>query len=42
MPSFLYFSRSTALAAELEYVVVKGREKKPEQFLGVSGRINWV
>ena len=28
------------LAAELEYVVVNGREKEPERFFGVSGRIN--
>ena len=28
------------LAAELEYVVVNGKEKEPEQFFGVSGRIN--
>jgi tetratricopeptide (TPR) repeat protein len=28
------------LASELEYVVVNGREKEPEQFFGVSGRLN--
>ncbi|MBW2409479.1 MAG: tetratricopeptide repeat protein [Deltaproteobacteria bacterium] len=28
------------LAAELEYVVANGKEKEPEQFFGVSGRIN--
>ena len=28
------------LAAELEYVVVNGKEKEPEQFFGVSGRVN--
>ena len=28
------------LAAELEYVVVNKKEKEPEQFFGVSGRIN--
>jgi hypothetical protein len=31
---------NSPLAAELEYVVVNGREKEPEQFFGVSRSID--
>jgi tetratricopeptide (TPR) repeat protein len=30
----------SALAVELEYVIMEGREKKPEQFFGVSRKIS--
>ena len=30
----------SALAVELEYVITEGREKKPEQFFGVSRKIS--
>ena len=33
-------SMNPTLAAELEYVVKNGREKEPEQFFGVSQRID--
>jgi tetratricopeptide (TPR) repeat protein len=30
----------SVLAVELEYVIIEGREKEPEQFFGVSGNVS--
>ena len=37
-PKLLYMGSPPA--AELEYVVVDGREKEPEQLFGILGKIN--
>lgn len=34
------FDRNSQLASELQFVVENGREKEPEQFFGVSRRID--